>query len=154
MPPARASCPDRVKAERAARAAQTLPPHERDELVAAFAAAIATADVDALRQVLADDVVLVSDGGADHHAARRPVLGVDKVARFLLNVSKRWAAVGTFVPLVVNHQPAFLAHRRGRPLVLTMLELGDGEVVGIQIIVNPDKLARVAPFVAAREHGR
>ena len=76
------------------------------------------------------------------------MLGAEKVARFLLNVSKRWAEVATFVPLVVNHQPAFLAHVRGRPLVLTVLELGDDGVVGLQLVVNPDKLARVASLAA------
>ena len=40
-----------------------------------FAAAALTGDVPALLELLAPDVVLVSDGGRERHAARRPVVG-------------------------------------------------------------------------------
>lgn len=57
-----------------------------DELVAAFAAACASGDLGALTAVLDPDVVLTSDGGGVVSAARRPVLGADRVGRFLLGL--------------------------------------------------------------------
>ena len=144
---------ERVRLARVARAAPVAQ-ERRDELVAAFAGAIAAADVDALRQVLADDVVLVSDGGAAHHAARRPVLGSAKVARLLVNTAKRVPSNADFTLVTVNHQPAFLVHRHGRPILLTVLEVCADGVAGVQVVVNPDKLGSVAALASAREHGR
>jgi RNA polymerase sigma-70 factor (ECF subfamily) len=129
----------------AARSPRQIDPARRDELVATFSRAIATADVEALRHVLAEDVVLVSDGGADHHAARRPVVGVDKVVRFLTNVAKRLPADAEVRWLTANHEPALLVLVEDRPEVLTVLQLDSRGVVGLQILVNPDKLRALGP---------
>jgi RNA polymerase sigma-70 factor (ECF subfamily) len=129
---------ERVRAERRRR---PIDPAHRDELVAAFVGAIAAGDVDGVRRLLADDVILVSDGGPDHHAARRPVVGTDRVARFLVNISKRLGPPIAVRRVTVNHQPAILAHIGRRPLVLTVLDLDEQGVRGVQAIVNPDKLA-------------
>ena len=45
------------------------------ELVGNLLATIASGDIDAVMQLLAPDVVLLSDGGPNRHAARRPVVG-------------------------------------------------------------------------------
>src|SRR3712207_7003592 len=50
-------------------------------LAFAFAAAAGTGDLAALEGLLAEDVVMWSDGGPAHRAARRPVVGRDRVAR-------------------------------------------------------------------------
>jgi RNA polymerase sigma-70 factor (ECF subfamily) len=131
----------RVQAERARmRSHHPTSSARRDELVAAFARVIAQGDVAGLREMLADDVVLVSDGGANQHAARRPVVGPDRVARFLLNISKRLQPPIEVQAITVNLQPAFLATLRGRPLTLTVLGVDGNGVRDIRIIVNPDKL--------------
>ena len=65
----------------------TPPPAEVRELSDAFLAAILEGDVDRLTTMLTDDVVHISDGGPDHHAARRPVRGPDKVARLFVNLA-------------------------------------------------------------------
>jgi RNA polymerase sigma-70 factor (ECF subfamily) len=93
--------------------------------------------------MLADDVVLISDGGADHHAARRPVVGPDRVSRFLVNIAKRLRSPIELRPVTVNLQPGFLAVLRGRPLNLTVLELDESGVRGVRNIVNPAKLRAV-----------
>lgn len=59
------------------------------ELVGNLLATVARGDVDALMALLAPDVVLLSDGGAQRHAARRPVVGADRVARFVVNLARR-----------------------------------------------------------------
>jgi RNA polymerase sigma-70 factor (ECF subfamily) len=55
----------------------------------AFLAAAYGGDVDRLAALLTDDITYVSDGGAQHHAARRTVHGPEKVARLLVNLAKR-----------------------------------------------------------------
>jgi len=59
---------------------------EHDETVRAFLAATRSGDLESLVRVLAPDVELVSDGGGVVSAARNPVLGTDRVARFVLGV--------------------------------------------------------------------
>ncbi len=100
----------------------------------------------ALRTVLAQDVVLVSDGGPDHHAARRPVVGPDRVGRLLLNLAKRLPAKVSVRSLVANHQPALLAELAGRPVALLVLDVTDDHVSAIRVMINPAKLAGLSPF--------
>ena len=64
----------------------------------------------------------------------------DRVARFLLNISKRLQPPIEVQAITVNLQPAFLATLRGRPLTLTVLGVDGNGVRDIRIIVNPDKL--------------
>ena len=48
-----------------------------------FLSAAATGDLQSLMDVLAPDVVLLTDGGGVKKAALRPIHGRDKVTRFL-----------------------------------------------------------------------
>ena len=79
------------------------------DLVHRFMAACAFGQVDELRSILVEDVVLVSDGGRTVHAARRPVVGAAG-RRFLANVTRRLpVAVAEMVR--VNGEPGLF--RRG-----------------------------------------
>ena len=62
------------------------------EVTERFLAACAGGDVEALLAALAPDVVLISDGGGKAKAARRPITGADKVARFLVGGRRRRVA--------------------------------------------------------------
>ncbi len=69
-----------------------LPRARQDQVVETLGGllgAIASGDVEGVMSRLAPDVVELSDGGADRRASRRPVVGADRVARFLVNLSKR-----------------------------------------------------------------
>ena len=54
-----------------------------------FLVAIAQRDLDAVEALLAEDVVLQTDAGGEYHAARLPVVGRAKVARFYLNITRQ-----------------------------------------------------------------
>ena len=64
-------------------------PSLRDEVIAKFVVAASTGDIQCLMDVLAPDVVLVTDGGGVKKAALRPILGREKVMRFLDGVAPR-----------------------------------------------------------------
>ncbi len=125
-----------------------LPSARTDELVAAFGAALLSGDPEQLSALLADDVVHVSDGGADHHAARRPVVGAANVARFMVNLAKRFPSHGEIEVLEANGDPAFLALVDGEPVTLVALGFDRDLVRRVSAVVNPDKLAEV---MAARD---
>lgn len=123
-------------------------------LVERFLAAALTGDRGGLEALLARDVVLWNDGGGRVRAARRPILGPDKVTRFLLGVLERRAPADAYL-VAVNGGHALLLCSGGPPadagdrLLLTP-EIRGGLVAGIQGVVNPDKLRTVSPAASAR----
>jgi len=127
--------------------------HERDslrrpdeareqQLVTDLLVTIASGDIDAVMDLLAPDVVLLSDGGPHRHAARRPVVGPDRVARLVVNLAQRLLA-GSEVRMVhVNGEPGVLfLDRDGRPdYVLSCTFSPDGRVRRLFGQLNPEKL--------------
>jgi RNA polymerase sigma-70 factor (ECF subfamily) len=120
-------------------------PGRHDELVRAFLAACGEGRVDDLRRVLLDDVVLVSDGGAAVHAARRPVVGADRVARFLVKVGGRMPAGTVAEPHCVNGEPGAVLRWQGAPLAVMAFEVVGDRLAAVRLVVNPDKLRSLDP---------
>ena len=110
------------------------------ETLAGLMAALAVGDIDGLLGLLAPDVVLTSDGGPNRHAARRPVVGPDRVARLLVNLATRLPESPSMAIEEVNAAPAFVV----RSAALTMVASADrdpqGRIVAIRLMLNPDKL--------------
>lgn len=117
----------------------------RDDLLNAFLAACAFGQVDDLRRVLSDDVVLVSDGGRDVHAARRPVVGVDRVSRLLCNIASRVPADSTISHHEVNGEPGLVFTRAHRTAMVMVFEIRSNRIHAIRLVINPDKLSRLVP---------
>lgn len=113
------------------------------DLVQRFLAACAFGQVDDLRRMLHDDVVLVSDGGRDVHAARRPVVGVERVSRFLTNVTGRLASDAIVDVREVNGEPGLVVRRRDRVTMVISIEVDAGRIAALRLLLNPDKLRRV-----------
>jgi RNA polymerase sigma-70 factor (ECF subfamily) len=109
--------------------------------VEAFLAATAGGDLAGLLAVLDPDVVLTSDGGGIALAARRPVLGADRVARLLLGAAHRQPVVHRAV--TINGQTGYAtSDPDGRLLALCALTVRDGRVVRVDLVMSPAKLPR------------
>ena len=120
-----------------------------------LAAIASLGDVDALRSMLTDRVVLTSDGGAGRKAARHPIDGVERVVRFLASIGPRLfgaeavpAGYGAGDPEVrfepVNGQPGFVVLRGDQVVHAGTVEIADGAITSIWWVVNPDKLRWIA----------
>jgi RNA polymerase sigma-70 factor (TIGR02957 family) len=118
---------------------------ERDEVIARFLGAAATGDLQALMDVLAPDVVLLTDGGGVKKAALRPIHGRDKVTRFLEAVMPDGFVADA---VVVNGSPALRIAVDGEVDAVASLLVEDGRVTGLYIVRNPAKLARLDGLVA------
>ncbi|HSL72861.1 MAG TPA: RNA polymerase sigma factor SigJ [Ilumatobacteraceae bacterium] len=119
-------------------------PDEVRTLCDAFLAAVLEGDVDRLATMLTDDAVYISDGGPNHHAARRPVVGPRRVATLLANVTRRDVRpTDDFHWVDINGQLGGYVVRDGAPRLLTVLSWRDGKVAEAISIVNPDKLRHV-----------
>jgi RNA polymerase sigma-70 factor (ECF subfamily) len=112
-----------------------------NEVVERFLAACETADLDALLEVLAPEVVLVSDAGGVGRAPVRPIAGEDKVGRFLIGVTTK-VTPGTVVGLeVFNGRLGLVARLGGQAITAIAFDIGDGQVDALHLMANPDKLA-------------
>ncbi|EWC64269.1 RNA polymerase sigma-70 factor [Actinokineospora spheciospongiae] len=116
-------------------------PVRQRAVVSAFATACAGDDLGALLALLDPDVVLRSDGGGFVSAARNPVVGADRVARFLAGVQRRKPA--ELRPVRVNGWAGLLRVHQGHPTGVMALTVADGRVTAVDIVLNPEKLARV-----------
>ncbi len=122
-------------------------PSLRDEVIAKFVVAASTGDIQCLMDVLAPDVVLVTDGGGVKKAALRPILGREKVMRFLDGVAPRDGTAMADV-VVVNGAPAVRVFLDGEIDSIGSMLVEDGLVTGIYWVRNPAKLARLDEVVA------
>jgi RNA polymerase sigma-70 factor, ECF subfamily len=114
----------------------------RDEVTRRFVHACNGGDLDAFLALLTDDAVLTFDGGPEvRTAARHPIRGADRVARFLSYVVDRLAD-GHVVETRLNGGPAVLVSTGGQELIgAVFVEPGpDGRIGDIRWVRNPDKL--------------
>lgn len=105
----------------------------------ALAAAV-NGDLETLQTYLAEDVMHLSDGGAHHRAARAPVLGRDRVARFFIGLAKRFGPEMAFHDVRANGQAAMYVTVDGAPYMLHVANWVGGEMTGSFAVLNPDKL--------------
>ncbi|TQJ91521.1 RNA polymerase sigma-70 factor [Streptomyces sp. SLBN-31] len=124
---------------------------ERQELASRFFDALREGDVAGLRDLLAADVSMVGDGGGKAPQLARAVMGADNVSRLLASVLPRMARIDvTFEPHELNGQPgAVFRDRDGRVLHTLALDVLDGRIQAIRLVINPDKLAHLGPVADA-----
>jgi RNA polymerase sigma-70 factor (ECF subfamily) len=138
----------RQLAKRARARVQTQAPRvdvdaaEHAEVLDRFLTASLGGSLSELVRVLDPGVVLVSDGGGVVRAARRPVVGADRVARFLLGVVAR-AESGDAVELRrMNGVPGIaITDARGRVTGLISFTVAEGRVSRIDMLRAPEKVA-------------
>jgi RNA polymerase sigma-70 factor (ECF subfamily) len=119
---------------------------EHQRLLGAFMQACVTGDLPGLQQLLADDVVSLSDGGGRVVAAIRPLTGPDVVSRLLFGLMRKSAGHDVQFQLVeVNGLPGLrITTEHGLHSLTTVAVSDDGRITGIYIVRNPDKLTRVS----------
>ena len=113
-----------------------------------FFAACVDGDVPALVNMLAQDVVTWTDGGGRAKAALRPIVGPAKSARFLAAIAQNTPATTQITPALVNGQPGFVAVDDSMVTAAIEFDIVAGQIVGIEVVVNPDKLSRMKVVTA------
>ncbi|WBC13402.1 RNA polymerase sigma-70 factor [Micromonospora sp. WMMA1998] len=127
----------------ARRPRQAVSAAETRDALDAFRRAVETGDLRSLLAVLAEDVVLVGDGGGIKQAIPRPVVGVDKVARLLAGGWGRVAPVASMEPAQVNGYPALVVRLDGELDTVVAVRLDDGRISGLYTVRNPEKLSHM-----------
>ena len=123
------------------------------ELTEQFLTAAATGDLDGLLSMLAPDAVWTADSNGKASAARRPVVGAEKVARAVIGLFR----LGQKLPdvrvetAVYNSAPAVVIYSGDHLEGVFLVEVVDGKITHFYAMRNPDKLGGVAiPRVITR----
>ncbi|WP_040807587.1 sigma factor-like helix-turn-helix DNA-binding protein, partial [Nocardia concava] len=110
-------------------------------VIGKFLQAAQTGDVQTLMDVLAPDVVQISDGGGKVTAARRPVVGAEKVATYLIGLVRKALGDMTIEFGTYNALPAILLRDAdGRLDTVQLIEISGDRITGLYAVRNPDKL--------------
>jgi RNA polymerase sigma-70 factor (ECF subfamily) len=118
-------------------------------LLSAFTAATQSGDLKALTQLLANDVRVLTDGGGKVRAALNAIDGADRVAQFLVDVTRKrpdawWRDDFTLRFALVNGLPGVVVDAPEGPVQTTAFEI-EGDVIKVLYVVrNPDKLRHLA----------
>ncbi|MCV4231626.1 RNA polymerase sigma factor SigJ [Virgibacillus sp. LDC1] len=118
-----------------------------EEWVSRFFTALSEGDAEHVLTLLADDAVLLSDGGGKVIAAARPVESKERVARFLIGILHQAQLEDGEAPEIevreLNHQTAVI-FRQGRSVTgVIFVNIRNGLLQNIYIVRNPDKLAGI-----------
>ncbi|MEZ4562085.1 MAG: RNA polymerase sigma-70 factor [Thermomicrobiales bacterium] len=122
---------------------------QRERLTARFIEAVSNGDLAALTAVLADDVMVTADGGGKVTTARKPVIGRDTVATFLLRLFEISRIRPELRPQVINGEPGALTLIDGAIGNAVTFDYDGDRITHLFIQVNPDKLEPLAAALHA-----
>ncbi|MFC4908684.1 RNA polymerase sigma-70 factor [Actinomadura gamaensis] len=123
----------------ARRPREVVTPAQTRHAVEAFQRAVETGDPRKLLDILAPDVVLLTDGGGKVRAALEPFVGAELVAGLFVRVPD----LNEVEPVQVNGHPAMLLRRDGKIDTILALRLDGGLISGFYVVRNPEKLTGV-----------
>jgi len=141
----------------------TQPPARSDEidarhaqLMSAFLAATGSGDLNALTELLASDVRVVTDGGGKVASALNAIDGADRVARFLVEATRRrpgawWRDDFTLRFATINGLPGVIVDAPEGPVQTAAFEIEGDVVRALYVVRNPDKLRHLASVAAPHE---
>ncbi|HEX6927558.1 MAG TPA: RNA polymerase sigma-70 factor [Longimicrobiaceae bacterium] len=121
-------------------------PEQQRELAQRFFAAIEQGELDALEELLLEEVSLHGDGGGRVPALAQALQGREAVARRLLNWRRAAEKAGGFSvePTRVNGQAgALMRNAEGEVIAVWSLQIEEDHIRAIRVVVNPDKLRHV-----------
>jgi len=119
----------------------TVSPRESEDIVRRFRHASVTGNLDQLMAVLHADATLVADGGGKASAATRPVLGADRIAKFLFGYAGKahWSE-SDFQLVTINGAPGLLMRHPLAGDGAYSFDIVNGRIRTIYVVRNPDKL--------------
>ena len=132
-------------------------------LISAFAAATQSGDLNALTQLLASDVRIVTDGGgraaaalkdASKHSGGHEIRGADRALRFLVGATRErpgslWREDARFRFATLNGLPAVIVEAPEGLVQTAAFEIEGGLIRALYVVHNPDKLRHLACALAA-----
>ena len=135
------------------RSGQVDPKHA--QIMSAFIAATGSGDLKALTELLASDVRVVTDGGGKVRAALNVVEGADRVARFMIEATRKrpgawWRDDFTLRFATINGLPGVVVDAPEGAVQTSAFEIEGDVIRALYVVRNPDKLRHLATGAASR----
>lgn len=114
-----------------------------NRLIESFLSAVQNGEVEQLRDLLAEDATLISDGGGKAFAARKPLLGADIICTLFATLLKQALRNGTqheYFPTWFNGTPGVLVFENSTLASAYSFEVSEEKIQAIFVHRNPDKL--------------
>jgi RNA polymerase sigma-70 factor, ECF subfamily len=147
---------ERARAQLAlGRRALVAPPGEHRRLLHAFLGAATTGDISALVALLADDAVMISDGGSAGRASGglrnlpRPLSGAAHIAAFVVAATSRAAANLQVEERELNGQPAVVFWLAEEPFAALLLGVDNGKIARVFFHADLERLRHLGPRTPA-----
>ena len=120
-------------------------PEQADKLMMQFDQAVKTGEIENLLNLLANDVVLVTDGGGKARALPKPMCGAEPIARLFIAATRKFGS-GTqeMKKATINGLPGLVHFEGGRPQRVMAFGIHDGRIHALFVITNPDKLRHLS----------
>jgi RNA polymerase sigma-70 factor (ECF subfamily) len=143
----------------------TMPPARSGEidakhaqLLSAFMAATQAGDLNAMTQLLASDVRIMTDGGGKVRAALEVIDGADRAARFILEATRKrpdtwWREDFTTRFAIINGLPGIIVDAPEGPVQTAAIDIEGDVIRAVYVVRNPDKLRHLATTSAPLKSG-
>jgi RNA polymerase sigma-70 factor (TIGR02957 family) len=123
--------------------------YDQKRLLQAFIAAAQHGDLGELERLFVADVVSQADGGGFIRAAQKPVVGRERVAKYIASVSE-WGWTGVTVTVIqANGRACAVLSRAGAVAMLVTIEASPEGIDQIMWVMRPSKLTGVAALAHA-----
>jgi RNA polymerase sigma-70 factor (ECF subfamily) len=127
----------RLDAERRA----SVTPKEQQRLLTAFVRAARTGDLSTLEELFAADVVSYSDGGGAVRASKFPVLGRDRVAKYVASFADRFWDRVDVEAVEANGQASVVLSRDGEAFAVVTVAASEQGIDRVLWLMNPEKIS-------------
>jgi len=135
----------RAKAQlRDERPRYSVPRETHLRLLQSFAQAVERGDFAAINALLAEDAILIGDGGGKVPSFPQPMTGGRRIAQLFFAPSLRYGSKLRVKLVLLNNQWGLLRFIEGKLESAQSFETDGEHIVRIHVQRNPDKLARIA----------
>ena len=135
----------------AAERRKPAPEQHRQRLLDAFITAAQQGDMNALENLFSEDIMSLSDGGGVVRASRIPVVGRERVAKYIHAFASRFWTEVTVRRATINGEAALTLTRGGsvRPFAVVSIAASSDGIDRLLWLMNPTKLQAVPDQVGA-----
>jgi len=119
-------------------------PEEHERILSQFLQAVEVGELDGIVSLLADDAVLMSDGGTRRGRATRPILGATNIARFVSGFNRVGPSQYTIELKPINGKSGVVIRLPDNSVyaVLT-IEVSQGKIQQVHLVGDDEKLKHV-----------
>lgn len=125
---------------------------EHRRLLMAFVRAVTGGEMENLNQLLAEDAVVIADGGPNGvrfgrlRNVGKPVVGRTRIISLMKAFAKQNAGPTEVQERTLNGEPAVVAFRDGQPIAAILLSVADGQIRHIFLQLDTERLRHVQPL--------